>query len=139
LRYGALNFRQYTIDIRQHVIVPEAQDTIAVGLETPGALPIGRCILRMLPAIHFNDELRTMADKIDDIRTDANLPPEMTIDERQAMPQMRPECPLRIGRHLAHLPGVRALRRGDRTIPTCPPARLFARHRNHSSSFGPHP
>ena len=52
-----MNFRQHAIDIRQHIVIPETQDAIAIGFETSCAFPIGRNILCMLPAIHFNDQL----------------------------------------------------------------------------------
>jgi len=134
-----LNFGKHTIDIRQHVIVPEAQDAITIGFKPPCALQIGHYILHVLSTIDLNDQPGAMTGEIDDVWTNPDLSPEMSLDERQAMAQMRPKLFFCISRHLAHLPGMRALRRGDRTIPSCPCARFFARHRNHSNSLDPHP
>jgi hypothetical protein len=64
---------KHALGIRQHIIVPEADDGIAVRLE-----PIGACfiVLRVLSAIDLDDEFRRRAEEIDDIGAERMLATE---------------------------------------------------------------
>ena len=71
--------------MRQNVIVPVAQDTIAAGFEKLCSLGIKRGILRMLTTIGFKDQLCLMAREVSDITPYADLPPEMSASRREPM------------------------------------------------------
>src|SRR5260370_40645220 len=55
-RYGALNLLKHAIDIRQHVVIPKAQNAIAVRFENLAALLVGRCPHRMLATVGLADD-----------------------------------------------------------------------------------
>ena len=57
---------QYTIEVGQYVGIPKSQSLIAVGGEKSVA-PDVVWIVRMLPAIHFDNELSISTNEIGDI------------------------------------------------------------------------
>ena len=73
-----LNFRQHTVNIRKHIVIPEFAGR--------GNLPIHRRTVRassflvcgaMLPTVELDDDLELVASKIGDVRSDLYLPAEM--------------------------------------------------------------
>jgi hypothetical protein len=75
------NCLQYSVDVLYHVIVPEAQDAIAMiakPLIANGIAFTGR----VLSAVDFNDQALLPADQIDNIGTDGFLTYEFHSAER---------------------------------------------------------
>ena len=98
----ALNFVQDTIDISQHVVVPEAQDAIAGRFDAVRSRSI-RCLLPiMLPAVEFDDELGFAAHEIDNERTYRGLAPEMRAAQCDVMTEPMPKHALGFGGLCAH-------------------------------------
>ncbi len=62
--------------IGQHVIVPEAEDAIALALDRLGSCNLILRLRVMLPAVDFNNQPRRVAGKIGNVMTDGNLPTE---------------------------------------------------------------
>jgi hypothetical protein len=75
--------RQYrfhhTIDVLQHVVVPETQDAIALRLKINGSLRIPDNVFRLivLRAIDLDDEALFVARKVSKVRPDGGLSPEV--------------------------------------------------------------
>jgi hypothetical protein len=69
----------HAVNILQHIIVPETQDTIALRSEISGSLFISGNVLRliMLRAIDLDDETPFMTGEVSKVGTDGGLPPEM--------------------------------------------------------------
>src|SRR5207302_9797935 len=74
---GALNRLQHTIDVSEDVVIPEAQHAIALRFEKFGALQISIGQFSVLPAVNLNDQPGLMTCKIDNVRAQPHLPPEM--------------------------------------------------------------
>jgi hypothetical protein len=69
---GLFDCRHDTVDILKNVIVPESKDAVAaIGQECVSPF-VGRT-LRMLPAVHFNDEFDGPAHEIANVRADGDL------------------------------------------------------------------
>ena len=88
------NHVQHPIGIRQHVIVPEADDAIPARLEPIGAR---LTFFGMLSAIDLDDEFRLGAKEIDDIGSERMLAAEAETFELFS-PQARPQPDLSICR-----------------------------------------
>ncbi len=71
-----------SISIAKHLIVPEAQHSMAFAFDHRRALRVR--FRAMLPAINLDDELCTVAGKICDEMSDWHLPPKAGFRERQA-------------------------------------------------------
>ena len=95
----------YPFGIAKHLVVPEPQDTHAVGLQRPRALCIVRSLLwlRMLAAIQLDAEPGFVAVEIEDVPTHRMLPAELGAGQL-AIAQQLPEQALSIGCVLAKLP-----------------------------------
>ncbi|POH26221.1 hypothetical protein ATY31_24620 [Sinorhizobium americanum] len=63
------------VNVAQHVVIPETQDSPASGLQSERTLPIvvGITRFRMLRTIDFDDQSMCGASEIDDITRDRNL------------------------------------------------------------------
>jgi hypothetical protein len=103
--YGALNDFEHAIDVSDHVVIPEAQDAIALAFEKSGTLRIGGGHFGMLPAINLDDESSVVTGKVHDVGPQPNLPSEMRARNGQTMPQMPPEFLLCLGWRCAHRAG----------------------------------
>jgi hypothetical protein len=80
-----LNFRQHPVDVRKDIVIPEAQNTIALQLK-PGRSSIVLLGLRpVLATVKFDDKLKVVGGKIGDVRANLDLPAEMRALQRQAM------------------------------------------------------
>src|SRR5882724_9692885 len=53
--------------VRERLVIPEAQDSIALRFEKSGALRIGWALERMLHTVELNDHLRLGAAEVDDV------------------------------------------------------------------------
>ena len=77
----------HAVGIGQYVDVPEADYPVAEGFNDHGSSRIGRTV-RMLPAIHFNSQLRRATRKVNDVVADRKLAGEpnsqlRTLEARQ--------------------------------------------------------
>lgn len=134
----------------QHVMVPKSHDAVALRLKpsTTAGIPLG-CLLRMLPAVHFDDQFPREPSKIDDVRSDWALSAEMQA-ERLQRSQDAPKPGFRIRRTPAErlrLPPRSLVDCGVRHDPTAPanpapapsappsPQRGRGRRRCNASSF----
>jgi len=75
-----LDLAHDALDILQHVIVPEAQDSIALGLQKCRPCLIVGNRLPMLTAIKLNHQLRRTRDKV----ADEGLDHDLTIEPNAA-------------------------------------------------------
>ena len=68
--------RTHAFEVRQHLVVPEAQNPVALVLEGAGSL----CFLRRRPlvlaAVNFDDQARIMANKVGNLTPQRHLPAE---------------------------------------------------------------
>ena len=103
---GAVNNLKHAIDVSEHVVIPEAENAIALRFEKFSSL---RVPARLVPAVNFDDELRGMIGKIYDVGTQPDLPSEMGLRDREAMPQMPPQFPLSFGRRGPHCASASAI------------------------------
>jgi hypothetical protein len=110
-RYGALNLLKHAIDILQHVVIPKAQDAIAIRFKNFRPFHIGVCPHCVLSAVDLDDEASPMRSKISDVAPNPNLAPKVRVGGVQSASQMPPELALGIGRLGSHLARERALRR----------------------------
>jgi hypothetical protein len=94
----------------QHVVIPEAQDAIALRFKKPGPRSVRLQSFRVLPAIHFDNQLRAVTGEIDDVGTDPHLPPKMHTRRREMMAQVPSQFPLRVCRLRTHLGRALAVR-----------------------------
>ena len=103
----------HAVDLVENLVVPEAQDAIAAGVQKSGSPFIGGAVLliRMLPAIHLDDQAMMMAGEVRVVLADGCLSAEMDIRVWQA-PEMPPEFLLRVGHGAAQLAGTRDARVG---------------------------
>ena len=74
-----MNVLKHPVDVRQHIIVPVAQNAIALGLQKFRACGFSISSLGMLTTVHFNDKTRGMTCEIGDVTPESNLPSEMRI------------------------------------------------------------
>jgi hypothetical protein len=131
-------FRQDAINVRQHVIVPEAQHTVAVSFETPCARFVFRRLPLVLAAVDLDDQLRSMTCEVRDARPDRNLPAEMRTVQRQTMAKVPPQLAFGLRGLFAHTPRESALRRHHTAIRPRPNAIVVLVARSHYDN-DPHP
>ena len=84
-----------TIGVLQDVVVPEADHAVAVALDHPGSRFVGRAV-GMLPAVHFDYQLKTAASEIGDSPADLEFAGELNAQLLGAQP--RPQAYCSIGR-----------------------------------------
>src|SRR5439155_13571185 len=104
-RHRTLNLLEHTIDVREHIVVPVAQDSITVRLKHSCAFRVGGRCHAMLTAIDLHDDSFRVACEIDDVASDLNLPPEMGACCSESVTQMPPQLPFRLRWHGTHLAG----------------------------------
>lgn len=95
LPQGERNLGQDTVDIAHHIMVPEAQDVIALRFKIAGASRVLFGAFRMGCAIDFHDQVRAEAEKIRDIGTMWHLTTEF--HGRQLFAQGRPQALFGVG------------------------------------------
>ena len=84
----------HPIRIGEDVVVPEAEDAIAIGFNDRGSISIDPLV--MLSTVSFDHELVAMRREIDAVLADIHLPPETSF--RKAGAQQIPQCCFRFGR-----------------------------------------
>lgn len=89
---------QDAFGVHQHIIVPEADQAVAVGFDGAGAVRV-RCALGVLPAIAFDRNPQAAAGEIDDVAANRELPRGLCAAKLSGA-QMRPQMPFGIG-HIA--------------------------------------
>ena len=109
----APNDLKHAINVSKHVVIPEAQDTIALRFEKLGALQISVDGFSVLPAINLNDQPGLMARKIDNVRAQPHLPPEMRAIDSKPRTQMTPEFLFCVSRLSTHCARADAIQRND--------------------------
>lgn len=88
--------RQNAIRVCQHIVVPEADDTVAVGFDDFGSNSVGG-IVRMLPAVQFDSEAQAAASKVRNKVADRVLPGELCAAQLTRA-QVRPQPLFRVSR-----------------------------------------
>src|SRR3954469_12629345 len=73
--HGSRDCLHHTLDISQHIIVPEPQHAIAARVQVPGPFRIGSDAGRkfVLPTIGFDHDPRAMAGEVRKVWTDGCL------------------------------------------------------------------
>jgi hypothetical protein len=87
---------QHTVDIAHHIVVPDAQNQIAVVFDIGRPLRVFKAALVMLPAIQFNDEMGELTAEIDNIGPDRHLSPKFH-SVKTPVAQPKPQGPLGVG------------------------------------------
>src|SRR5438105_12481071 len=91
LRSVAARCVQHIIGVLQHVLIPEPYDDKAQSFQMGAPLGISRRVLRMLPAIDLDDELRIDTDEIGNVSFDRHLPAKLPAVEL-SVAQMPPQA-----------------------------------------------
>jgi hypothetical protein len=91
-----MNDFQYPLHVIQHIIVPKAENTIALRIEIVGPYRVADSllVLGVLSTIHLNDKPQLVTGEIREIGSDRCLTTEVRVAKRQS-PQMPPELSLR--------------------------------------------
>lgn len=93
-----------TLHIVQHVVVPEAENTIFVCDEPSVTRSIASTV-GVLAAIHFDDQTALTADQINRIRSDRLLPDEF-VSVQSSTAKTIPERPFRLRRSFSQFSGA---------------------------------
>ena len=74
-----INSLKHGSQIARDLGIPEANDTIALLFEPdlPFVISLGSLIVVVMSAIEFKDEAFGRTEKVDNVRTDGGLAPEM--------------------------------------------------------------
>jgi len=72
---GRLDRRPDTIEILQHIVVPEAKDTKALTLQKFSSTRVA--LGRVLPAVDLDDQALLGAEEVRDVAIDLDLPTEL--------------------------------------------------------------
>ena len=74
-----INPLKHGAQIAGDLLIPEAHDTMALLFEPclPVAISLGGIIVVVMAAIEFKDEAFGRTEKVDNVRTDGGLAPEM--------------------------------------------------------------
>src|SRR5690348_15909218 len=83
-----VNDRKHLLCAHQHVVIPEAQHTVAAFMQAIRTRDVTRGV-EVLTAVHFDDQLGFEAREIHDIWTDRKLAPKSGAKKLPA-PQMMP-------------------------------------------------
>ena len=91
----AQNLSQHVFHPQQHVVVPETNDAVTVGLQKTRALVVLWRALKVLAAIEFDDQRWIKAEEIDNVRSYWNLAAEF-VTAQLPVAQSTPQGLLRI-------------------------------------------
>ena len=89
------NSRQNTLNIRQHIVVPEANYTKALRFQPVGPCGISR--IGMLATVHFDDQPRISTQEVSNVAPYRHLSAELCACQLP-IAQVLPQLALRIGR-----------------------------------------
>ena len=70
------NGKNHPIRIGEHVIIPEAQDSITARFEPARARRVADLVLGVLPSVDFDDEAGLGTEKVRNIRANRLLAPK---------------------------------------------------------------
>jgi hypothetical protein len=105
---GSRDCLHHTLDIGEHIVVPEPQHAIVARVQVRGSLRI-RCDatrLIVLSTIEFDHQTRAMAGEVREVWTNRCLPAKVRAVDAQAA-KMLPQNPFGIGRLVPHRAGAR--------------------------------
>jgi hypothetical protein len=108
------NCLQNTLAIPQHLVVPEPKDLPALTSQISVPSLIARA-LSVLRTVGLDDQLSANAKKVDNVRSDWNLPAKLESAEA-TIAQKTPEAQFAVGRRAAHRSAARALVRRDASV-----------------------
>jgi hypothetical protein len=108
------NCLKHALAILRHLVVPEPKDFPAVALKI-GVTNIVARPFSVLRAVGFDDQLSANAEKVDNVRTDRNLPAKLESAEA-AITKKAPEAQFAVGGRAAHRSGAGALVRRDASV-----------------------
>ena len=89
----------------QHVVIPEAQDAVALVLQKQVALLVVGLLIGVLSAVQFYDESGFDRDKVHDVVSNGILAAEFDV-VKSSRPQVSPQAPLGVCHVLAQFAGV---------------------------------
>jgi len=92
----------HAVGVAQHVVVPEAQNPIALRLKPHRAFSVTSDLIGVLAAVHFDDESRGETDEVGNVGAEGHLPPKAVAIGLLAA-QSRPELLFGLGRIAAQL------------------------------------
>ena len=101
------NCLQDTFAILQHLVVPEAKHLPALAFQI-GVSGLVAKAFGVLRSVGFDDQLSANAKKVDNVRSDWNLPAKLEAVQA-TVAQKTPEAQLGVSRRSAHRSSVRAL------------------------------
>ena len=101
------NCLQNPFAILRHLVVPEPKDFPPLALKIGVANSVARAF-RVLRAVGFDDQLSANAEKVDNVRTDRNLPAKLETAEA-TIAKKAPETQFAVGRRAAHRSSAGAL------------------------------
>ena len=101
------NCLQNPLAILNHLVVPEPNHlpTLALQIGVTNSVARTFCMLR---AVGFNDQLSANAKKVDNVRSDGDLPAKLKAAEA-TITQNTPEAQFAVGRRSAHRASTGAL------------------------------
>jgi hypothetical protein len=105
LLQGVFDRAQHGLGLQEHLVVPEAQNSVASLLEESAAPLVVALLLQVLAAIDLDHELLLEADEVDNVLTDRMLPAELVI-EHLSPTQVFPQVALGSGGILSELSPV---------------------------------
>lgn len=100
----ASDLGQHSVELSAHLLVGEAQDSVAQTLQFGLALPVVFNLESVNIAIHFDDEIACEAAEVHNVPGYGLLATKLGTE--LFAPQGTPEFGLRRSRSLAHSPGV---------------------------------
>lgn len=93
------DYLQHPIHVAQHIVVPEADDAVAVGFDDPGAVRVDRAF-GMLPAVAFDGEAQGAAGEVGNEVADLVLASKLCA-AKLAGAQVRPQALFSVGRFVS--------------------------------------
>ena len=104
LRKGGDNRFENACQIARDVVIPKSQDPVIV-ISQPFVSDGIASVIRMLPAVYFDNQAAFPADEVHSVRSDRLLPNEL-VPHQAASTQLAPETKLRLRRICAELTGA---------------------------------
>ena len=90
------DYRMNTVEICQHLVVPEPQNAIALVLEKRASLGLARRRAIVLTAVDFHNQPGIVAYEIGDVAANGYLAPEF-VSVHLLRAQYQPDAPFRFG------------------------------------------
>jgi hypothetical protein len=103
MRQRVENPTAYAFRVGQHLVVPEAQDSIALGAQELAAFGFRPCGRFVLTAVDLHNHTRLMAGEISDVPSERHLSPEFEA-RHSARVEQSPDLLLGFG----HVPAQRS-------------------------------